>query len=110
MASDTISSWQIEGEKVEAMTDFMSWAPKSMWTVTAAMKLRCFIFGRKAMTNLDSMLKNIDISLLMKVHVVKAMAFPVVMYGCESWTLKKAKHKRTDAFKLWWETLELQGD
>ena len=53
------------------------------------------------MTNLDSMLKNIDISLLMKVHVVKAMAFPVVMYGCESWTLKKAKHKRTDAFKLW---------
>ena len=62
---------------------------------------RCFIFGRKTMTNQDSILKNRDISLLTKVHIVKAMAFPVVMYGCESWTLKKAEHQRIEAFKLW---------
>ena len=68
---------------------------------------RCLLLGRKAMTNLDSILKNRDITLLTKVHIVKAMVFPVVMYGCESWTIKKAEHRRIDAFKLWcWRTLE----
>ena len=67
---------------------------------------RCFLFGRKAMTNLDSVLKNRDITLLTKVHLVKAMVFPVVMYGCESWTIKKAEHQRTDASELWcWRRL-----
>ena len=69
--------------------------------VTAAMKLRCLLLGRKAMTNLDSMLKSRDITLLTKVHLVKAVVFLVVMYGCESWAIKKAKHQRTDAFELW---------
>ena len=75
--------------------------------VTAAMKFKkCFLFGRKAMTNLDSVLTSKDITLLTKVHVVKAMAFPVVKYGCESWTVSKAKCQRTDAFKLWcWRRL-----
>ena len=84
-----------------------SWAPKSLQMVTAAMKLRHLLPGRKAMTNLDSILKSRDITLPTKVHLVKAMIFPVVMYGCESWTIKKAEHRRSDAFKLWcWRTLE----
>ena len=70
--------------------------------VTAAMKLRCLLLGRKAMTNLDSTLKSRDMTLPTKVHLVKAMVFPVVMYGCESWTIKKAEHQRTDAFELWY--------
>jgi len=69
--------------------------------VTAAMKLRCLLLGRKAMINLDSILKSRDITLPTKVHLVKAMIFPVVMYGCESWTVKKAEHRRIDAFELW---------
>ena len=69
-----------------------SWAPKSLQMVTAAIKLRHLLFGRKAMTNLDIILKSRDITLLTKVHLVKAMFFPVVMYGCESWTIKKAEH------------------
>ena len=74
--------------------------------VTAAMKLRHFLLGRKVMTNLDSVLKNRDITLPTKVHLVKAMVFPVVMYGCESWTIKKAEHLRIDAFELWcWRRL-----
>ena len=75
--------------------------------VTAAMKLkRCLLLGRKAMTNLDSILKSRDITLLAKVCIVKAMVFPVVMYGCESWTIKKAEHPRIDAFELWcWRRL-----
>ena len=75
--------------------------------VTAAMKLkRCLLLGRKAMTNLGSMLKSRNITLLTKVHLVKAMVFPVVMYGCESWTVKKAEHRRIDAFELWcWKRL-----
>ena len=68
------------------------WAPKSLQMVTAAMKFRCLFLGRKAMTNLDSILKSRDITLPTKVHLVKAMLFPVVVYGCESWTIKKAKH------------------
>ena len=83
------------------------WAPKSLQMVTAAMKLKdTCSFTRKAMTNIDSILKSRDISLLAKVHLVKAVVFPVVMYGCESWTIKKAECQRTDAFELWcWRTL-----
>ena len=77
------------------------WAPKSLQIVTAAMKLKdaCFL-GKKAMTNLDSILKSRDITLSTKIHLVKAMVFPVVMYGCESWSIKKAEHQRIDAFEL----------
>ena len=81
-------------------------APKSLQMVTATMKLRSLLLGRKAMTKLDSILKSRDITLPSKVHLVKAMVFPVVMYGCDSWTIKKAEHWRTDAFKLWcWRRL-----
>ena len=77
------------------------WAPKSLQMVTAAMKLRHLLLGRKVMINLDSIFKSRDITLPTKVHLVKAMVFPVVMYGCESWTVKKAECRRTDAFELW---------
>ena len=81
-------------------------APKSLQMVTAAMKLRRLLLGRKVMTNLDSILKSRDITLSTKVHLVKAMVFPVVMYGCESWTIKKAEHWRIDAVELWcWRRL-----
>ena len=84
-----------------------SWAPKSLHVVTAAMKLKdAYSFGSKAITNLDSTLKGTDITLPTKVHIVKAVAFPVVVYGCESWTVKKAEHRRTDIFELWcWRRL-----
>ena len=78
-----------------------SWAPKLLQMVTRAMKLRYLFLGRKAMTNLDSISKSRDITLSTKVHLVKAMVFPVVMYGCESWTIKKAECRRIDAFELW---------
>ena len=82
------------------------WAPKSLQMVTAAMKLRHLLLGRKVMTNIDSIFKSRDITLPTKVHLVKAMVFPVVMYGCESWTVKKAEHRRTDTFELWcWRRL-----
>ena len=82
------------------------WAPESLQMVMAAMKLRRLLFGRKVMTNLDSTLKSRDITLPTKVHLVKAMVFPVVMCGCESWTIKKAEHQRIDAFELWcWRRL-----
>ena len=101
MASGPITSWQIDGVTVETVTDFiLGGAPKSLWMVTAAMKLRHLLLGRKAMTNLDSILKSRDITFPTKVHLVKAMAFPVVMYGCESWTIKKAECQRIDAFEL----------
>ena len=77
-----------------------SWAPKSLQMVTATMKLRCLILGRKVMTYLDSILKSRNITLPTKVHLIKAMVFPVVMYECESWTIKKAEHWRIDAFEL----------
>ena len=81
-------------------------APKSLQMVTAAMKLRHLLLGRKVMTNLDSILKSRDITLPTKVHLVNVMVFPVVMYGCESWTVKKAERWRTDAFELWcWRRL-----
>ena len=106
MASGPNTSWQIEGEKVEAVTDFLSWALKSLRMVTAAMKLRHLLLGRKVMTNLDSILKSRDITFPTKVCLVKAMVFPVVMYGCESWTVKKAERRRIDAFELWcWRRL-----
>ena len=76
------------------------WAPKSLQMVTAAMKLRRLLLGRKVMTNLDSIFKSRDITLPIKVRLVKAMVFPVVMYGCESWTVKKAERRRIDAFEL----------
>jgi len=82
------------------------WAPKSLQMVMAAMKLRHLLLGRKVMTNLDSILKSRDITLPTKVHLVKAMVFPVVMYGCESWTINKAECQRTDALELWcWRRL-----
>ena len=91
MTSSPITSWQIEGEKVEATTYFLCLDSKIMVTVTAAIKLRHLILGRKGMTNLDSVLESRDISLPTKFYIVKAMVFPAVMYGCESWTIKKAK-------------------
>ena len=101
MASSPIISWQIGGETVERVTGFTFGAPKSLQMVNEAMKLRCLLFERKVMTNLDSILKSTDITLPTKVHLVKAMVFPVVMYGCESWTIKKAESQRIDAFDLW---------
>ena len=84
MASSPITSWQIDGETMETVTDFIFLGSRITAVVTAAMNLKEFLLGRKAMTNLDSTLKNRDITLLTKVHLVKAMVFPVVMYGCES--------------------------
>ena len=101
MASGLITSWQIGGETVETVTDFIFWAPKSLQMVTAAMKFkRHLLFGSKVMTNLDSILKSRDITFPTKVRLVKAMVFPVIVYGCESWTIKKAEHRRIDAFEL----------
>ena len=77
-------------------------APKSLQTVTEAMKLRDLLPGRKAMTNLDSILKSRDITLSTNIHLVKSMVFPIVMYGCESWTIKEAEHQRIDVFELWY--------
>ena len=94
MASGPITLWQIDGEKVEAVIDFIFWGSKSTvdgdGDCSHEVK-RCLLLGGKAMTNLDSVLKSRDITLLTKVHLVKAMVFPVVMYGCESWTIKKAE-------------------
>ena len=107
MASSPITLQQIDGETMEILTDYFFWSPKSLEMVTAASEIkRCLLLGRKAMTNLDSILKSRDITLPTKVHLVKALVFPVVMYGCESWTVKKADHQRIDAFELWcWRRL-----
>ena len=107
MASGPTTSWQIDGETVETVTDFIWGAPKSLQMVTAAMKFkRRSLLGRKSVTNLDRILKSRDISLPTKVRLVKAMVFPVVMYGCENWTIRKAEHQRIDAFELWcWRRL-----
>ena len=107
MATSPIISWQIEGEKVEAMTDFIFLGSKITLGCDCSHEIkRCLLFGRKAVTNLDSVLKSRDITLLTKVHTVKAMVFPAVMYGCESWTIKKAECWRIDAFDLWcWRRL-----
>ena len=103
MATSPITSWQIDGETWKQWQTSFSWAPKSLQMVTAAMKLKdaCFLLGRKAMTNLDSILKSRDTTLPTKIHLVNAMVFPVVMYGCESWMIKKSEHWRIDAFELW---------
>ena len=101
MASGSITSLYIDGETMETVTDFIFLGFKITADVTTAMILkRQLLLGRKAMTNIDSILKTRDITLLTKVHLVKAMAFPVVMYGCESWTINKAEHRRIDAFEL----------
>ena len=86
-----MTSWQIDGETMETVQILFSWASKSLKMVTAAMKLRHLLLGRKAMTNLDSILESRDITLPTNVHQVKAMVFPMVMYGCASWTLKKVE-------------------
>ena len=91
MASGPITLWEIDGETVETVADFIFWAPKSLQMVIAAMKLRHLLLGREVMTNLDSILKSRDTTLPTKAHLVKAIVFPVVMYGCESWTVKKAE-------------------
>ena len=102
MASSPITSWQLDGEKVETVTDFIFLGSKITADGDYSHDIkRCLLLGRKAMTNLDSTLKSRDITMLTKVCLVKAMVFPVVTYGCESWTIKKAEHQRTDAFKLW---------
>ena len=93
MASGPITSWEIDGETVETVTDFILGDSKITTDGDCSHEIkRCFLLGRKVMTNLDSILKSRDITLLIKVHLVKAMVFPVVMYGCESWTIKKAEH------------------
>ena len=102
MASSPIISWQIDGETMETVADFIFWGSKITADGDCSHEIkRHLLFGRKVMTNLDSMLKSRDITLSTKVRLVKAMVFPLVMYGCESWTIKKAKHRRIDAFKLW---------
>ena len=107
IASSPITSWQIDGETVEAVTDFISWVSKITVDGDCSLEIkRCMLLRRKVMTNLDSILKSRDITLPTKVHLVKAMVFPVVMYGCESWTIKKAECQRIDAFELWcWRRL-----
>ena len=98
MASGPITSWQIDGETMETVTDFLFLGSKITADGECSHEIkRHLLLGRKAMTNLDSILKSRDITLLTKVHLVKAMVFPVVMYGCESWTMKKAEHRRIDA-------------
>ena len=109
MASSSITSWQIDGETVQTVRDFPFLGSKIIADGDCSHEIkRCLLLGRKVMTNLDSIFKSRDITLPTKVHLVKAMVFPVVMYGCESWTIKKAECQRIDAFQLWcWEkTLE----
>ena len=102
MASVPITSWKIDGETMETVTDFTLGGSKITADGDCSHETkRCLLLGRKAMTNLDSILKSRDITLLTKACLVKAMVFPVVMYGCESWTIKKVEHQRIDAFGLW---------
>ena len=107
MASGPITSWAIDGETVETVSDFIFGGSKITADDDCSHKMkRRLLLGRKVMTNLDSIFKSRDISLPTKVHLVKAMVFPVVMYGCESWTIKKAESRRIDAFELWcWRRL-----
>jgi len=116
MASSPFTSWQVDGETVETVTDFIWGGSKITAHSDCSHEVkRCLLLGRKVMTNVDSVLKNRDITLPKNVHLVKAMFFPVVMYVCESWTIKKATCQRIDAFELWcWRrllrVLGLQGD
>ena len=107
MASGPITSWQIDGETVEIVADFIFLSSKITADGDCSHEIkRRLLLGRKVMTNLDSVLKSRDITLSTKVHLVKAMVFPLVMYGYESWTIKKAESRRTDAFELWcWRRL-----
>ena len=107
MTSGPITSQQIDGETMETVTDFIFLGSQITVDGNCSHEIRrCLLLGRKAMTNLDSILKSRDVTLLTKVHKVKAMVFPVVMYKCESWTLRKAEHQRIDAFELWcWRRL-----
>ena len=107
MASGPITSWQIDGEKVETVIDFIVLGSKIITDSGCSHEMkRHLLLEKKAMTNLDSILKSRDITWPTKVHLVKAMVFPVVMYGCESWTIKKSEHRRIDAFELWcWRRL-----
>ena len=101
MAFGPITSWEIDGESVKTVTDFIFWGSKITADSDCSHETkRCLVLGRKVLTKLDSILKSRDITLSTKVHLVKAMGFPVVMYGYESWTLKKAEHRRIDAFEL----------
>ena len=102
MASGPITSWEIDGETVETVSDFMFLGSKITADGDCSHEIkRRLLLGRKVMTNLDSIFKSRDITVLTKVRLVKAMVFPVVMYGCESWTVKEAEHQRIDAFELW---------
>ena len=102
MASDPINSWQTDGETVETVIDFIFWGSKITADGDCSHEIkRPLLLGRKVMTNLDSIFKSRDIILSTKVHLVKAMVFPVIIYGCESWTIKRAECGRIDAFELW---------
>ena len=107
MTSSPTTSWEVDGETVETESDFILGGSKITAYGDCSHEIkRCLLLGRKVMTNLDSIFKSRDITLPTKVHLVKAMVFPVVMYGCESWTVKKAEHGRIDAFELWcWRRL-----
>ena len=101
MASGPITSWQIDGKTMETVTDFIFLGSKITANGDCSHEIKkCLLFGRKAITNLDIILKSKDITLLTKIHPVKALVFPIVMYGYESWTIKKAEHHRIDAFEL----------
>ena len=108
MASGPITSWEIDGETVETVSDFIFWGSKITADGDCSHEIKRFLLlGRKVMTNLDRIFKSRDITLPTKVRLVKVMVFPVVMYGCESWTVKKAESRRIDAFELWcWRRLE----
>ena len=116
MPSDPITSWQIDGETVEIVADFILGGSKITGDDDYSHEIkRCLLIGKQVMTNPDRILKSRDITLPTKFHLLKAMVFPVVMYGCESWTIKKAEHQRNDAFELWFwrrllRVLKLQGD
>ena len=102
MASGPITSWEIDGETVKTVSEFILGGSKITADGDCSHEIkRHLLLGRKVMTNLDSIFKSRDITLLTKVHLVKTMVFPVVMYGCESWTVKKVGHRRIDAFELW---------
>ena len=107
MASSPITSWQIDGETKETVRDFIFLGSKITADGDCSREFkRHLLLGRKAMTNLDSILKSRDVTLLTKAHLVKPMVFPVVMHGCEGWTIKKAEYERIDAFELWcWRRL-----
>ena len=103
MTSDPITSWQIDGERVETVADCILGGSKITADGDCSHEIKtCLLLGRKVMTNLDRIFKSRDITLTTNIHLVKGMVFPVVMYGCENWTTKKAEHRRIDAFELWY--------